>query len=63
MTISILCVFCFVGGWDCHHSAYETHQEEQIFLEKIMSFLSDQLSLRWPWGIQMKMFKCLAGNV
>ena len=34
-----------------------------FFLEKIMSFLVDQISLRWSWGIQMKVFKCLAGNV
>ena len=28
-----------------------------------MSFLVDQINLRWSWGIQMKVFKCLAGNV
>lgn len=26
-------------------------------------FFLDQLILRWLWAIQVKMFKCLAGNL
>lgn len=55
-------VFClFLFGW----IGLQNTLRGADLLEKIMSFFFflDQLILRWLWAIQVKMFKCLAGNL